>query len=109
MICREKVEGDHKIIPRRLLYRTEGEMNLLIMLSAKKFADWINKARKGDRIIYYRGFLFAPNEQKYSPTQDLRRVNNMRKSIYEAYEHNLVTLVQKKHDNFDYEYIAVRS
>ena len=84
-------------------------MNILNMLSAKKFADWINKARKGDKMTYYRGFLFAPNMQKYSPTQDLRRVNNMRKSIYEAYEHNLITLVKKKHDDFDYEYIAVRS
>ena len=79
MICREKVEGEHKIIPRRLLYRTGEEMDLLNMLSAKKFADWINKARKGDKMTYYRGFLFAPNMQKYSPTQDLRRVNNMRK------------------------------
>ena len=75
-------------------------MNLLNMLSAKKFTDWINKARKGDKMTYYRGFLFAPNMQKYSPTQDFRRVNNMRSSIYKAYEHNLVTLVQKKHDDF---------
>ena len=74
-------------------------MNLLNMLSGKKFADWINKARKGDKMTYYRGFLFAPNMQKYSPTQ----------SIYEAYEHNLITLVQKKHGDFDYEYIAVRT
>ena len=84
-------------------------MDLLNMLSAKKFTDWLNNSKRGDKISYYRGFLFAPNMQKHSPTQDLRRVNNMRFSIYKAYEHNLVTLVQKQHDDFDYEYIAVRS
>jgi len=83
-------------------------MDLLNMLSGKKFTDWMNKARKGDKISYYRGFLFAPNMQALSPTLDFRRVNNMRKAIYTAYEHNLVTLVQKRHGDFDYEYIAVR-
>jgi len=28
LICREKVEGDHKIIPRRLLYLTGDEMKI---------------------------------------------------------------------------------
>ena len=83
-------------------------MNILNMLSSKKFADWINKARKGDKMTYYRGFLFAPNLQKLSPTTDDRRVSRVRSHAWHLYLSGLVELVQKKHANFDYEYIAIR-
>ena len=79
-----------------------------IMLSLKKFDEWLNKSHKGHRISYYRGFIFAPNEQKLSPTLDFRRVAKLARYVRSAYDRNLVTLVQKKHDNFDYEYMAVR-
>jgi len=79
-----------------------------IMLSLKKFDEWVNKSRKGDKISYYRGFIFAPNEQKLSPTLDFKRVAKLARHVRSAYRQKLVTLVQKKHDNFDYEYIAVR-
>ena len=78
------------------------------MLSIKKFEEWINKSHKGQRISYYRGFLFAPNEQKLSPTLDFRRVDKLARYVRSACMKDLVTLVQKKHDHFDYEYIAVR-
>ena len=78
------------------------------MLSLKRFNEWLNKSDKGHKISYYRGFLFAPNEQKLSPTLDFRRVEKLAKHIRDAYDNNLVTLVQKRHDDFDYEYIAVR-
>ena len=78
------------------------------MLSLKKFDEWANKSRKGDKISYYRGFLFAPHEQKFSPTLDFRRVAKLAKHVRNAYDHDIVTLVQKRHDDFDYEYIAVR-
>ena len=79
-----------------------------IMLSLKKFDEWLHKSHTGNRISYYRGFIFAPNEQKLSPTLDFKRVEKLAKHIRKAYNGNLVTLVQKRHDNFDYEYIAVR-
>jgi hypothetical protein len=78
------------------------------MLSIKKFDDWLNKSSRGNKITYYRGFLFAPGMQKLSPTLDERRVRNLRHHVYLAYKSNVVTLVQKKHDDFDYEYIAMR-
>ena len=86
---------------------TTGEL-VNILLSIKKFEEWINKSHKGQRISYYRGFLFAPNEQKLSPTLDFRRVDKLARYVRSAYMKDLVTLVQKKHDNFDYEYMAVR-
>ena len=86
---------------------TPGEL-VNILLSIKKFEEWLNKSRKGQRISYYRGFLFAPNEQKLSPTLDLKRVEKLARHVRGASVRNQVTLMQKKHDNFDYEYMAVR-
>ena len=86
---------------------TPGEL-VNILLSIKKFEEWLNKSRKGQRISYYRGFLFAPNEQKLSPTLDLKRVEKLARHVRGASVRNQVTLVQKKHDHFDYEYMAVR-
>ena len=78
------------------------------MISLKKFDEWVNKSRKGQKILYYRGFLFAPQIQKLSPTQDYKRVAKLRDHVHYAYNSRLITMVQKKHDNFDYEYFAVR-
>ena len=78
------------------------------MLSIKKFEEWLNKSRKGQKISYYRGFLFSPNQQKLSPTLDLKRVEKLARHVYTAYDNNLITMVQKRHDDFDYEYMAIR-
>ena len=78
------------------------------MLSIKKFDDWLNKSTKDSKITYYRGFMFAPSIQKLSPTLDERRVRNLRHHVYVAYAKGVITLVQKRHDDLDYEYIAVR-
>ena len=109
LICREKVEGDHKIVPRRLLYY-EIEMieKLLDMLSIKRFEEWLTKSRKGDKVTYYRGYIMAPHLQKFSPTTDERRVNSLKKRVQHAYHSNIITLVQRRHGDLDYEYIAVR-
>jgi len=79
-----------------------------IMLSIKKFEDWISKSKPNDKIMYYRGFMFAPQIQKLSPTQDRVRVWKLRNHVYLSYLNEAVTLVQKRHDNLDYEYWAVR-
>ena len=81
---------------------------LLKMLSIKRFEEWINKSRKGDKVTYYRGYIMAPHLQKFSPTSDDRRVNSLKKRVQNAYDRSLVTLVQRKHGDLDYEYIAVR-
>ena len=78
------------------------------MLSLKKFDDWIGKSRRGDRIMYYRGLIMAPEAQKLSPTNDKTRVWKLRNRVRDAYYKELVTLVQKKHDKMDYEYWAQR-
>ena len=80
-----------------------------IMLSLKKFDEWMNKSRKDDKIMYYRGFLFAPNQQKLSPTLDFKRVAKLATHVRNAYYRKAITMLQKRHDNYDYEYWAVRT
>ena len=80
---------------------------LLNMLSIKKFEDWLTKSRKGDKISYYRGYIMAPHLQKFSPTTDERRVNSLKRSVMHAHHSKVVTLVQRRHGDLDYEYIAV--
>ena len=81
----------------------------LLMLSIKKFEDWLTKSRKGDKISYYRGYIMAPHLQKFSPTTVERRVNSLKRRVQRAYDSSIVTLVQKRHGDLDYEYIAVRT
>ena len=80
-----------------------------IMLSIKKFEEWLTKSRKGDKISYYRGYIMAPHLQKFSPTTDDRRVNSLKRRVMHAYDSSIVTLVQRRHGDLDYEYIAVRT
>ena len=68
--------------------------------------SWIKTATPGERVIYYEGYL----------AKDLRSNNNNIKqrarAIQELTYHNNkkrnITLVQKKHDDFNYNYIAIR-
>ena len=89
-------------------FLTQGELNNIV-LSLKKFDEWLSKSRKGQKISYYRGFIFAPNEQKLSPTLDLKKVEKLARHVRRACDRSLITMVQKKHDNFDYEYMAIRT
>jgi len=79
------------------------------MLSLKKFDEWVGKSGKGDKIMYYRGLIMAPEVQKLSPTNDKTRVWKLRNHVRGAYYKDLVTLVQKKRDKMDYEYWAQRT
>ena len=78
------------------------------MMSLKAYDTWLNKARPGNTITYYRGYLCDPYLQPISPTVDRERVRKLGKVVYASYSANLVTLVQKKHADFDYEYKAIR-
>ena len=83
-------------------------LDLQDMLSIKKFDEWIKKSRKGDKITYYRGYICDPWQQKLSPTMSRTNIEKLKKHVYHTYLKRVVTLVQKRHDSMDYEYIAVR-
>jgi hypothetical protein len=78
------------------------------MMSLKAYDTWIKKSRKQDQITYYRGYIVEPSIQPIAPTQDRKRVEKLQKAVFDSYLASLVTLVQKRHGRFDYEYIAVR-
>jgi len=78
------------------------------VLSNKAFYNWLNKAKKGEQISYYRGYIADPSIQRIGATNDILRVEKFRNEIYGSYLSNLVTLVQKRHDSLDYEYIAIK-
>ena len=78
------------------------------MMSFKAFQNWIKKSRKGEKLSYYRGYIVDPTIQRIAPTNDRVRVDKFRRHVLDAYISDLVTLVQKKHGDLDYEYIAVR-
>ena len=88
-------------------YLTDGELKN-IMMSFKAFQNWISKSRKGEKLSYYRGYIADPTIQRIAPTNDRVRVSKFRRQVMNAYDDDLVTLVQKKHGDLDYEYIAVR-
>tara|TARA_R110000803_G_scaffold171184_1_gene234061 strand:+ start:533 stop:790 length:258 start_codon:yes stop_codon:yes gene_type:complete len=77
------------------------------MISIKAYADWMIKAPKGARITYYRGYLCDPKLQPIAPS-DSKRVDKLRKAVQVSEEAGNVTLLQKKHGDFDYEYMAFR-
>ena len=78
------------------------------MMSLKAYDTWIKKSRKRDKITYYRGYLVEPSIQPIAPTQDRKRVEKLQQAVLATYFSDLVTLVQKRHGRFDYEYMAVR-
>ena len=86
---------------------TEGELKS-IMMSFKAFSNWINKSSKGEQLSYYRGYIVDPTIQRIAPTNDRVRVKKFQWQVMDAYNSNLVTLVQKRHGALDYEYIAIR-
>ena len=79
-----------------------------VMMSFKAFQNWINKSSKGEKLSYYRGYIVDPTIQRIAPTNDRVRVDKFRRQVMNTYDDNLVTLVQKKHGNLDYEYMAIR-
>ena len=96
-----------KYSKKAVRFVSEGELKN-IMMSFKAFQNWISKSRKGEKLSYYRGYIVDPTIQRIAPTNDRVRVKKFQGQVMDAYDSNLVTLVQKRHGNLDYEYIAIR-
>jgi len=91
-----------------MLLRDSTDASVKDMMSLKAYDTWIKKSRKRDQITYYRGYIVEPSIQPIAPTQDRKRVEKLQMAVFDSYLANHVTLVQKRHGRFDYEYIAVR-
>lgn len=82
------------------------------ILTEDGFLRWLKKARRGERVLYYDGFLMMDRELffKNGGLAD-KQPDNMKtaKMAWLSYLDGLVFLVQRKRDICSYEYIAVKA
>jgi hypothetical protein len=69
-------------------------------LEVRDVVEWLFKAEPGQKLEYHRGYMFGPERKK-------TRLSEIRRIVWESYESGIVTLVQKRHGDCDYSYIAV--
>lgn len=75
------------------------------------FAWWLSKAKKGEKIVYFDGFLMFERQKLVMLGVESGSMPQKIKTAFlawKAYMDGLVTLVQHKRDAGEYEYIAVR-
>jgi len=81
-----------------------------IMIGKKRFDEWLRKARKGDQVTYFRGYLCDPWLQPYDKVkhEDHPRIKRFQQYVLGMYDTGKVTLVQKRHGAMDYDYMAIK-
>lgn len=85
------------------------------VLNLSQFYYWLQLARRGDKCTYWLGHLSAAREGAFSevmaPADAWRYAllaEQMAEAAMAAYEGGLVTLTQRRHSLFGFEYMAVR-
>lgn len=76
------------------------------------FLKWLKKARRGEKVAYYDGFLMMDRELYFKNggfVEGLPDDMKTAKLAWLSYLDGLVFLVQKKRDVCAYEYIAVKA
>ena len=75
------------------------------------FSFWIDKSKKGDSAVYYKGFLMM-DRQTYilagGTSSNAPEGLKIARSIWAAFMAGLVDLVQRKNGDFNYDYIAIK-
>lgn len=81
----------------------------------EQFYYWLQLARRGDLCTYWLGHLSAAREGAFSErmgAEDAWRyallAEQLAEAAFAAYEGGLVTLTQRRHPLFGFEYMAVR-
>lgn len=75
------------------------------------FSWWLSKAKKGEKIMYFDGFLMLERQRLVMNGIEVGQMPQKIKTAFlawRAYMDGLVTLIQHKRDEGEYEYIAVR-
>jgi hypothetical protein len=81
------------------------------LIAEEALCDWIASARPGERVEYYRGLLARdrmPSAQALTDRDRLGLVALAKRAMQVA-EDGGVVLVQRRHGDGDYSYIAVRA
>lgn len=73
------------------------------------FVDWLVAAQPGDQFVYHRGFLALDTYRPARRMADLERLELVRLAEHalRAASHGLVFLVQRRHGEEDYSYLAI--
>ena len=82
-----------------------------LVMDEAAFAAWLKAAHAGSCITYHRGHLIADREARPdAPDAEARAaLNRLAGQAMRASEQGLVHLVQQRHGDADYSYIAIRA
>lgn len=76
------------------------------------FSYWLKGAKKGERVVYYNGFLLRDREilirNGLNPDRFPEKIKTAI-AVWKAYLNGSVKLTQKKRGAFDYDYIATKT
>lgn len=76
------------------------------------FDYWLKGAKKGERVVYYDGFLMRDREVVVRSgffAEDYPPKIKAAVRAWKAFQNGWVKLVQRKRDELEYEYIAVKT
>lgn len=76
------------------------------------FAYWLKGANRGERVVYYNGFLLRDREILIKNGLSPDRFPSKIKAaimVWKAYLNGAVKLTQRKRGPFEYEYIATKT
>lgn len=76
------------------------------------FAYWLARAKKGGKVVYFDGFLMYERQKcvmaGFDKTEFPQKIKTAM-AAWRAYLEGKLVLVQRKRDNGEYEYIAIKS
>jgi len=74
------------------------------------FSNWLSKARRGEKIVYFDGFLMLERQRHVLNHADMPFPAKIKTAMlaWRAYLEGFVELVQHKRDEGEYSYIAVK-
>jgi hypothetical protein len=79
-----------------------------LSIAEEAFCGWLGKAMPGDRIEYHRGHLLIDRSRKLGPfsEMDRRQLSAIANRALALAEQGRLCLMQKRHGDCDYSYIA---
>jgi hypothetical protein len=80
-----------------------------LLITEDAFCSWLGKAVPGDRVEYQRGHLLIDRSRKLGPFSetDRRELSAIANRALALAEQGRLCLVQKRHGDCDYSYIAI--
>lgn len=73
------------------------------MRGERNLPMWIRDSRKGEVLVYHRGFLMADRQAFTIPNA----IDKIARIMWSAYQEGRIVLVQKREGDACYDYIAI--